>query len=613
MIWLAGMKIKALFLLFLVLFINNCSNQNTNIKNIKQGDSYIDQVQVDNDENIKLTHLFQAANKYIDGKLYNKADALLSALDQSSFNKEQLCKYNLMQSKYNFEILKLQNALSFLNKINVGTIQKNKDDLASYYKLKYHINYALNKTEDAVAAQIKYVNYIDSSSGLDVIKDNNKQIWDGLVKLSKSQMLNLKRQYSNDSQMQGWLEIALIFNSEERSMPSNNNSVEIHNKLNNWYNSNPNHAAVKFFNVGSYKKSNNLNSSSKPYKVNKIVLLLPTSGKYKSIAESIKMGFLSAYYNNINNNNVSISIIDSASNYDINSIDADVIVGPLIKSEVNKVIKDKKNNQTKVLALNYTETGSNDSVFQFGISAEDEAEQVSARLNNLGYKNVLVITEKSSWGDRVYKAFKSKQDELNNNVIDTGLMDDSLNYQEKIRKLLGIDNSNFRKYKLSQILGAKFIHVPQRRNDIDSIFLALPANQAKQVVPLLKYFYAGDIPVFAISSVFNEKTFDNNNNDLNNVQFCDIPGNLPENITNNEFNYKQYLTEQMSKSMIKNRRLFALGMDAYNLSLKLYDIEQMPFMVINGMTGKLNLSDDNKIKRNLPWAKIKKSKVINIS
>ena len=99
---------------YIFLFINNCSNQNTNIKNIKQGDSYIDQVQVDNDENIKLTHLFQAANKYIDGKLYNKADALLSALDQSSFNKEQLCKYNLMQSKYNFEILNQQELIHYV-------------------------------------------------------------------------------------------------------------------------------------------------------------------------------------------------------------------------------------------------------------------------------------------------------------------------------------------------------------------------------------------------------------------------------------------------------------------------------------------------------------------
>lgn len=579
-----------------------------------QGDTLIEQASADDDTEAKVRHVFQAIEKYIDGKLFNKADKLLSAVDTENLNKIQLNTYNFLQAKYNYETLKPYKANSYLAKIQKNIFKNSEPNLTEklkeYFKLKYQINYALNNNEEAIASQIQYNKFLEDSS-FNAFKENNQEIWNNLVKLSKSQVLNLKQEYSHDPHIQGWLDLALVFNTGNQELDkSTENANETHKKLNNWYSINPRHDAVKLFElkeVNTFKKLENY----KAHQVNKIALLLPMSGKYKGIAEPIKLGFLSAYYAKKNGQNLKIIFIDSSKEYDINSIDADVIVGPLLKAEVKKVIKNKKRDNVKVLALNYSKN-SNNNVFQFGISAEDEAEQAALRINNLGFQNTLIIAEQSSWGERVSNAFGSKFEELNNTVIEKSFLDNNIDYQTKIRKLLGIDDSNYRKYQLSRTLGTKLSFTPQRRKDIDSIFIALPSNQAKQVVPLLKYFYAEDLPVFSTSSVYNEKTFDNNNSDLNNVQFCDIPGNLPENKDNNEFDYRSYLTAKMPKTVGKNRRMFALGIDAFNVALKLNDLEQMPFMVINGVTGKLNLSEDNKIKRNLSWAKISKHKIISL-
>jgi len=595
-----------IFAVILLIFITSCTNKNQHVEHMMQGDTLIEQASVDDNNDAKVRYVFQAIDKYIDGKLFNKADKLLLAVDTGKLNKSQLNTYNFLQAKYNYEILKPYKANNYLVKVKVRANSfgaDSKEKIKDYYKLKYQINYALNHNEEAIVSQIQYNKFIEDIS-FNQFKENNKEIWDNLVKLSKSQLLTLKQENSDDPHIQGWLDLALVFNPGGQEL-------DTYKKLTDWYSVNPRHDAVK---LAILKEENTFKKLDKykPHVIKKITLLLPMSGKYKNIAEPIKLGFLSAYYTRKGNQDLKISFVDSAKEYDINSLDADVIIGPLLKTEVKKVIKNKKHDNVKVLALNYSKTSSNDNVFQFGISAEDEAEQAALRVSNLGFQNTLIIAEQSSWGERVAKAFSSKFEEVNNTVVEKSFLDKNSDYQAKIRNLLGIDDSNYRKYKLSRALNAKLSHTPQRRKDIDNIFIALPANQAKQVVPLLKYFYAEDLPVFSTSSVYNEKAFDNNNNDLNNVQFCDIPGNLPENKNNNEFDYRAYLTAKMPKNLSENRRIFALGVDAFNVALKLNDLEQMPFMVINGVTGKLNLSEKNKIKRNLSWAKIQKHKIVSL-
>lgn len=101
-------------------------------------------------------------------------------------------------------------------------------------------------------------------------------------------------------------------------------------------------------------------------------------------------------------------------------------------------------------------------------------------------------------------------------------------------------------------------------------------------MPLLKYYYAGDVPVYATTSVYSNKLNTPTDTDLNGVIVCDIP------------------TDKSKPNASNSNRLYAVGEDAYLLSQSFHRLMQLPYFPIYGTTGGLSLASSHQIHRRTP-------------
>jgi uncharacterized protein len=128
----------------------------------------------------------------------------------------------------------------------------------------------------------------------------------------------------------------------------------------------------------------------------------------------------------------------------------------------------------------------------------------------------------------------------------------------------------------------------ERRRDVDVIFLLAPPHYARSIVPLLNFYYASDIPIYATSAIYSGVPAPQKDADLNGVRFCDIPWLLNAS------------DHHLSKSNRYNR-LYAVGQDAYLIGTELARLQQLPYFPLYGSTGILTVKRNQQIYRYLPW------------
>ncbi len=340
----------------------------------------------------------------------------------------------------------------------------------------------------------------------------------------------------------------------------------------------------------------------------KIVMLLPLQGKYGESGQAVKNGFMAAFYANKGQKETQpvIKVLDT-SNQNINVVyekavadGADIIVGPLDKDQVQTLIKNARLT-VPTLALNTVTDQKISNLYQFGLSQLDEADQVAQRAANDGHRRALVIAPAGAWGSGVVSSFKNRWESAGGTIADQVNYKNSQQLSEQIRQVLHVEKSKSRAARAKQMAENSGQPVSRRRQDIDMIFLVAEPDRAREIIPMLKFYYAGNIPVYATSLVFSGHRNPDQDNDLNNLQFTDMPwvlGGLPENLDG----VKANVAELWKSSYAQNPKLYALGVDAYQLSQNLH---QIPAEGFRGATGTLYIQENQHIYRKLSWAKIR--------
>jgi len=351
---------------------------------------------------------------------------------------------------------------------------------------------------------------------------------------------------------------------------------------------------------------------------NNIVLMLPLKGELAASSQAIRNGFLAAYHHYRKERpSINIKVIDTTGGdvralYQQAVIDgAEVIVGPLTKKEV-EIIASINPLPIPTLALNtlddYTHSfGPN--LYQFGLLPQDEAWQVATKMIQEQHDRVAIIAPENAWGDKIVAAFRSKYEESGGQVIATLNYRSSGNLAEQICPFLAQDATKLctpRKHKDKK---QEVSNEPMRRQDINAIFLVTKDHDhtARQIMPLLKFYYAGDLPTYSISTVYTGVVSQNLDQDLEGVYFCDMPWVLQDpSVFGSDLQaiHKQIMV-LWADSYANLGRLYALGVDAYNLASKLNGFLNSPQYGVEGASGKLYLNEFNHIYRELQWAQMK--------
>lgn len=411
-------------------------------------------------------------------------------------------------------------------------------------------------------------------------------IWDRLQLVSTA---NLKEMRINsvDPTEEGWIDLVIL------TKQKNISTQKLANELMTWRQQYPSHPGNQLFPDNATLSQLEFLSTPKH-----IAILLPQSGPYASSALKIKEGFLNAYQANAGKQ--TIKFYDTAKTQDIKSLHqqaivegADFVIGPLVKENVQQLSTDLSST-VPTLALNYTNQSAKPSnLYEFGLLPEDEASQLADRAYEAGRKQAIIIAPQNAWGDRMTTALAARWKAKGGEIRADWHYGDKLTFNEDVARLLQVNLQADK--RLMKENNNKEALVMQRRQDFDVIFLFAQPREARLIVPLLRYYYAGNVPVYATSATYSKAYSAERDSDLNGVIVCDIPWKIKG--------------ARMASTAGSSDRLYAVGQDAYMLSQSLQRLQNLPHFPLYGTTGALRLSSKQQIHRRLPCAAIRNGRV----
>jgi len=345
---------------------------------------------------------------------------------------------------------------------------------------------------------------------------------------------------------------------------------------------------------------------------NQVAMLLPLTGAQRHAATAIRDGFLAAHF----------VATDMPERPDIHIYDvtklgvaqayrqavddgATFVVGPLLKEAVQELAV--LGVSTPTLTLNFLPAGTLTPAgfYQFSLSPEDESRQVAQRATTLGQSRALALAPNNAWGRRVLTSFIEEFEARGGQLLDYRFYDPgNPDFSFGIQQLLLIDESRAREERLSANLGIPLEYEPRRRSDIDLIFLAATEQAGKLIRPQLRFHYAGAVPTYSTSTIYQEGT--RNNSDLNGIMFPDLPWIIEPD--GQSIAVRETLAEHWPGQARRRSRLHALGFDAYRLIPTLNSDAQWRTNDLPGMTGTLYIDEQGRILRRLAWARIQKGR-----
>ncbi len=438
---------------------------------------------------------------------------------------------------------------------------------------------------------------------------NHEQIWQDLMRLPFAE-LTYRAKEIEKTVLGRWLQLAGIAKNPTLTLDAQVKQIQF------WQRRYARHPAGLKLPGGLAL----LKDLSKKRPVN-IALWLPLTGRLERTGIAIRDGFMASFYASFKMGYAvpKVHVFDSNKITDVDEMYAQAkalgvqwVIGPVSKDKVSQLAA-RSDLALPTLALNYvleenapfvaTEKQTTDkttnNLYQFGLSAVDEAIKVAAQARLDGHKNALVLVPQGRWGERVGRAFERHWKSLGGVISGRQYYPKRKDYNPDIRHLLNVDDSKRRYTQIRRLLPGKVEFEPRARQDADWLFMVALPNQARQIKPTLAFNFSAKLPVYATSHLYAGKQSQAANNDLNGIIFCDMPWLLGANAVAQEIDLA--VGEQGAYA-----RLYALGADTYRLLPRVLMLKAIPYGQFFGYTGALNMDSTGKIHRQTECARFKR-------
>ena len=531
-------------------------------------------------------HLLEAANLLSRSDNGDRAKTVIATLDSKQLTTDQNLRLRLIQARIAMSERQPRIALEQLQLTT--NITPPADLQQEWYTLMGDANTLTGNPLEAARAWVALSKFLHDEAA---IRKSQLQIWTALNQYQENILRNLRKQPPPDI-FSGWIELAVL-SKTAASQPK-----QLNQRLTEWRSRYPRHPASETLITGVQSAS----KAAIAKLPDNIALLLPLSGSFSNQAVAVRDGFLAAHYARRSGDyNPTIRVYDTTD--DINTgmasyrqaltDGADFIVGPLHKPLLEQ-INSSGQPAVPTLALNYL----NDdkvavkNLYQYGLLPEDEASQVAERARQDGHINALAMIPTGEWGDRIAAIFGHKWWQLGGGQLKVQRYDASqYDFSTPIKNMLAVSNG--------------------RANDAkkpDFVFVAAFPNQARQIRAQLKFFYAGDLPIYSTSHTFGGEINTSQDRDLDGILFCDMPWTL----TNGEGHSPSWadFTSLWHGSAAPFKRLYAMGIDAYSLTEQFNTLGNTPQTGLSGESGNLYRDASNRIHRQLQWARFRNGKPV---
>lgn len=349
--------------------------------------------------------------------------------------------------------------------------------------------------------------------------------------------------------------------------------------------------------------------------VNRVALLLPLSSRHKRAAEAVRDGFVAMHKASRRHTKPTIVIYDIGEDPK-NAVTiyrravkegAQLIIGPLGTQASEAVARTNDFTVPTILLSHTNQEISEPHVFQFALSPEQEARQVAERAYLDGKRQAAVIYPQGDWGVRMRNAFSEYWLRLGGVMIKAQAYDNSAgDHSEAIRDMLGVTHSNERRRLLQERLRTRIEFEPRSRADIDFIFIAANAKQARLIKPQIAYYQSQHITLYATSHIYFGRVDETADIDLNNIIFADMPWLLIDDDAMKRLRAR--VQGEWIYAHTPLDRLYAFGMDAYAIIPHLNRIAAREGARFNGVSSGLSIDPQGRIQRQLIWARFRRGR-----
>ncbi|GAB3781677.1 penicillin-binding protein activator [Dyella agri] len=345
-----------------------------------------------------------------------------------------------------------------------------------------------------------------------------------------------------------------------------------------------------------------------------VALLLPVSGAYKGAGDAIRDGFFASYAEDARTHapRASVRIYDTQGNTDgaikayqqAVSDGAQLVVGPLTRGAVAALFAQPKL-PVPVLALNHPDNRQlpASDASEFGLLPETEGAQAADHMIERGLHQTYMVISGDDFAQRAANAFKAELLARGGSVVGMATLPaDGLNYANLITSLhlpVAAAPATGTPDASAPAAGASTGTATGATVDDTGIFISMRPNQARLLLPQLQIARIA-LPVFGTSHIYAGTDNPTADGDLNGVEFCDAPWlfdaqpGLP---------HHDDIATLLPAARDGSARLFAFGMDAWNLVPYLDWLRNHPGSYLPGATGQLTADQFGRIRRVLIWAK----------
>jgi len=550
------------------------------------------------DSPVREQKQLQASQLLMNEQQFELARQVIESIDTSYLSNSPLAQYYYLQSQLYLFSGDYQSALNLLENQRLTTIMDNLplQQQLSLAELKAQVMARLGSHIASAQQRI----YIAPLLPADRQQENQQGIWRSLMMLDSEELSQyLPTAISQD--YRAWLQLALIAKQNQQDLDKQLLQLE------QWQRKWPDHPANHQL-PGELALIKQL-ASERPKHV---ALLLPLTGKLAPYGKAIRDGFLSSYFEARTQGAEvpKLTLFDTASHSDFLGLynravagGAELIIGPLDKGRLRQLINQPSLPVT-TLALNRTDNEAllPSQLFQFGLSPQDEARQIAeiARLDQ--QKTAIVISPSGNWGDNVNQAFIDRWQQLDGEVIAVNSYSGQQDYSPVIKEALLLNDSEQRAKRMKSLISEQLEFFPRRREDVDIIFLLARPQQARSIMPLLAFHYAGDIPVYGTSRAYTGVANPQKDRDIEGIRFTDMPW-----VLNKPGKLRSLIDQELHSNQFQSR-MVALGIDSFQLYPRLPQLQALPESRVFGQTGTLSLNSQRQIERSTLLAEIKHGK-----
>lgn len=337
-----------------------------------------------------------------------------------------------------------------------------------------------------------------------------------------------------------------------------------------------------------------------------IALLLPNDGNYAAASTAIREGFFAAYLDAGRNHapRPLVRVYDSQGTADgavkayqqAVSDGARLVVGPLTRGEVAAVFSQPQL-PVPVLALNHPDDKQLPAAdaSEFGLLPETEGAQAADHMVERGLRQVYVLVSTDDFAQRAAGAFKAELAARGGRLAGTITLPPGVTSYASI--IAGMKFPTAPAASAPATSGTTAPAESSLVNDV-GIFISMRPAQARVLLPQLRIAQV-NLPVFATSHVYEGSDDVAANRDLDGVEFCDAPWlfDAQPGLPNHDG-----IAARLPAARGGAARLFAFGMDAWNLVPYLDWLRAHPGSYVPGASGQLAADQFGRVRRVLIWA-----------